>query len=163
RGLSRRRLVQTAAVAGVAVTLPAAARLTAAQKRERIAFSVPGLNFPFFVHMVNLAKAHADQLGIDLVVLDGQQGGQPSSTQPGASPAIDRHKGLDNVISKQDKVKVIVSQPADFQRAKATQVFESALAGNPPPDAVVAANDEMAFGASEVAQANGLNVPIIGF
>ena len=42
-------------------------------------------------------------------------------------------------------------------------VFESALAGNNPPSAVIAANDYMAFGVSEVAQANGLTMPIIGF
>ncbi|MBL8154657.1 MAG: substrate-binding domain-containing protein [Anaerolineae bacterium] len=39
----------------------------------RIAFSVPGLNFPFFVHMVKQAQDEAAKIGgIELIVLDGQ-------------------------------------------------------------------------------------------
>jgi ABC-type sugar transport system substrate-binding protein len=251
RGLSRRRFFQSAVVTGIVVSLPAGARVAGAQEPLRIAFSVPGLNFPFFVHMTNLAKAHADDLGIELIVLDGQEAGQPSSTkqtadleaavaqgidglvispndaealgpavqavidagipvvavdrnvaedvatlawvgadnvrggeiqgeyileilpngggiyelsgQPGATAAIDRHNGLDSVLADQEAVTVIVSQTANFQRPQAVTVFESALAGNPPPDAVVCANDDMAFGVSEVAQANGLTMPIVGF
>jgi len=83
--------------------------------------------------------------------------------QPGATPAIDRHSGLDEVISAQDKVKIVVSQTAEFARDKAVTVFESALAGNPEPQAVVCANDDMAFGVAEVAQSQGLSIPIIGF
>lgn len=250
-GLSRRRLVQGAAAAGAAATLPFGLGRVAAQDEPiTIAFSVPGLNFPFFVHMMNLAQAHADELGIEMIQLDGQEQGAPSSTkqsadleamvaqgvsgivispndvaalapsiqaaidagipvvtvdrnvtdadtlahvgadnvrggelqgeyvlellpdggeiyelqgQPGATPAIDRHTGLDNVISGQDAVTVIVSQTAEFARDQAVTVFESALAGNNMPAAVVCANDDMAFGVSEVAQANGLDIPIIGF
>jgi ABC-type sugar transport system substrate-binding protein len=248
--LTRRRLVQTAAAAGIVATLPVARR-AAAQETLKIAFSVPGLNFPFFVHMMNLAEQHAKELGnIDFIALDGQQNGAPSSTkqssdleavvaqgvngivispndvnalapsiqaaidagvpvvtvdrnvtqaktlahvgadnvkggelqgefivktlpdggdiyeltgQPGATPAIDRHKGLDNVLSKDDKIKVVVSQTANFDRAQATSVFESALAGNPEPKAVVCANDDMALGVVVVAQAQNLSVPIVGF
>jgi ABC-type sugar transport system substrate-binding protein len=83
--------------------------------------------------------------------------------QPGASAAIDRHAGLEEVLAGQDAVQVIVSQPADFQRAAAVSVVESSLASNPEPAAIVCANDDMAFGAAEVAQANGLEIPIIGF
>ena len=66
-------------------------------------------------------------------------------------------------LSAQDAVNVVVSQTAEFARDKAVTVFESALAGNPEPKAVVCANDDMAFGVSEVAQAQGLSIPIIGF
>lgn len=250
QSLSRRTLVQGAAAAGALVVLPGSLRTAGAQETMTIAFSVPGLNFPFFVHMMNLAQAHADELGIEMIQLDGQENGAPSSSkqsadieaviaqgvsgivispndvaalaptiqaaidagvpvvtvdrnvtdattlahvgadnvrggelqgefvlevlpdggdiyelqgQPGASPAIDRHKGLDNVIAGQDKVKVIVSQTANFARDEAVTVFESALAGNAAPAAVVCANDDMAFGVSEVAQANGLSMPIVGF
>jgi ABC-type sugar transport system substrate-binding protein len=38
----------------------------------QIVFSVPGMNFPFFVHMMNIAQAKADELGIELIQLDGQ-------------------------------------------------------------------------------------------
>lgn len=39
----------------------------------RIAFSVPGLNFPFFVHMIKQVEDEAAKIGnIELIVLDGQ-------------------------------------------------------------------------------------------
>ena len=253
--MNRRTLIKGAAAAGVVagaagMALPSV-RPAGAQDTLKIAFSVPGLNFPFFVHMMNLAEEHAAELGgIEFIPLDGQQNGAPSSTkqtadleavtaqgidglvispndvaalapaiqavieagipvvtvdrnvtdvetlahvgadnveggraqgrylieilpdggdiyelqgQPGASPAIDRHAGLDEILSAQDKINVVVSQTAEFARDKAVTVFESALAGNPEPKAVVAANDDMAFGVSEVAQAQGLDIPIIGF
>ncbi|TXG80942.1 MAG: sugar ABC transporter substrate-binding protein [Thermomicrobiales bacterium] len=253
--MNRRTMIKGAmaagAVAGAAGMALPSVRPAAAQDNLQIAFSVPGLNFPFFVHMMNLAEQHAAELGgIDFIPLDGQQNGAPSSTkqtadleamiaqgidglvispndvaalapaiqsvidagipvvtvdrnvtdvatlahvgadnveggrlqgrylieilpdggdvyelqgQPGATPAIDRHTGLDEVISAQDAVKIVVSQTAEFARDKAVTVFESALAGNPEPVAVVCANDDMAFGVAEVAQAQGLSIPIIGF
>ncbi|MGD9712770.1 MAG: substrate-binding domain-containing protein [Thermomicrobiales bacterium] len=250
--VNRRTLLKSGAAAsamGLGLGLPT---LTRAQEPLTIAFSVPGLNFPFFVHMLNLAEQHAASLGgIEFIGLDGQEQGAPSSTkqtadleamiaqgidglvispndaaalapaiesvieagipvvtvdrnveegvatlahvgadnveggriqarylielfpdgaevfelqgQPGASAAILRHQGLEEVLSEQEAVKVIVSQPAAFARADAVRVMEASLASNPEPDAVVCANDDMAFGAAEVAQANGLNIPIIGF
>ena len=44
--------------------------------------------------------------------------------------------GVENILGGQDKVKVIVSQTANFARDEAVTVFESALAGNNPPAAV---------------------------
>lgn len=252
RTIDRRAVMKGAAAVGIASMAARVPMGAMAQDPLRIAFSVPGLNFPFFVHMVNLAEQHAEQLGgIELTVLDGQQGGQPSSTkqtadleaavaqgidglvispndaealapaiqsvidagipvvtvdrnvagdvptlahvgadnveggriqgqylidilpdggpifelqgQPGASAAIDRHAGLDEVLSGQDAIEVVVSQPAAFARAEAVSVVEASLASNPEPDAIVCANDDMAFGAAEVAQANGLDIPVIGF
>jgi ABC-type sugar transport system substrate-binding protein len=256
KSLNRRVLIKGAAAAGVAagaagMALPAVRPAGAQDETLKIAFSVPGLNFPFFVHMMNLAEQHAAELGgIEFIPLEGQQGGAPSSTkqtadleaataqginglvispndaaalapaiqavidagipvvtvdrnvadvatlahvgadnveggrlqgrylleilpdggdvyelqgQPGATPAIDRHAGLEEVISAQDAVNIVVSQTAEFARDKAVTVFESALAGNPEPAAVVCANDDMAFGVAEVAQAQGLDIPIIGF
>ena len=75
---------------------------------------------------------------------------------PGSSPAIDRSKGLHNVLDKQDKVKIVFQQTANFRRADALTVTESGLGAEPNPDAVVAANDEMAFGALEALKARGL-------
>lgn len=251
--VSRRRLVQGAAVAGAVAVLPGTARFAAAQndKPLKIAFSVPALAFPFFDHMMDLAEAHAKELGnIELRKLDGGENGQPSSTkqsadleamisekidgvvispndanalaasiqavidagitvvtvdrnvtaaktlahvgadnvrggelqgeylvkilpdggniyelegQPGSTPAIDRHKGLHNVLDKQDKIKVIFDDTANFQRVEATSKMEAALAGKPKPDAVVCANDDMALGVATVAQDQGLSFPIIGF
>ena len=50
--------------------------------------------------------------------------------QSGASPAIDRNKGLHNVLDKAaDKYKIVFEDTAGFDRAKGLSVTESALAG----------------------------------
>ena len=74
--------------------------------------------------------------------------------QPGASPAIDRNKGLHNVLDKAaDKYKIVFEQTANFDRDKGLSVTESALAGMAtPPDVIVAANDDMALGAHRGAE-----------
>jgi inositol transport system substrate-binding protein len=252
RRATRRTVLKTAAAASlVGPFMPHMAM--AQEKKYKLAFSVPGLNFPFFVHMMDLAKKHVEEKypDVEFISLDGQENGAPSSTkqsndidaiiaqkvnalvispndvaalapavqaavdagmvvvtvdrnvtdvktlahvgadnveggrlqgrylveilpdggdiielqgQPGAAPAIDRHKGLDEILSAQDKIKVVVSQTAEFARAKAVSVLEAALASNPDPKAVVCANDDMAFGAIEaLADAGKTNVPILGF
>jgi ABC-type sugar transport system substrate-binding protein len=87
--------------------------------------------------------------------------------QPGASPAIDRNKGLHNVLDKAgDKYKIVFEQTANFARDKGLSVTEAALAGMAePPDVIVAANDDMALGAMEAVKARGLEgkVAILGF
>jgi ABC-type sugar transport system substrate-binding protein len=248
--LTRRRLVQASAAAGMVAALPPLAKTATAQEPLRIAFSVSSLAFPFFQHMINLAEAHAAEIGVELMVLDGQQGGQPSSTkqssdleaavaqgiqgvvispndvnalqpaiqavidadipvvtvdrnvtgadtlahvgadnvrggelqgeflvellaeggrifelqgQPGASAAIDRHAGLDAVLAENEQIEVVASETAEFQRERAVTVFEALLAANQAPDAVVCANDDMAFGVAQVASEQGLELAVIGF
>ena len=251
REISRRTVIQGAAGAAALTLGLGGSRMTEAQSTLKIAFSVPGLNFPFFVHMMDLAEKHAKEIGgIDFIKLDGQQNGAPSSTkqsndleamiaqkinglvispndanalapsvqacvdagiavvtvdrdvngvntlahvgadnvkggeaqgnylvkilpdggdifelegQPGSTPAIDRHKGLHNVLDAQNKIKVIFDQTAEFDRAKGLSVAESALEANPNPKAIVCANDDMAFGVIEAAADKNLSVPIIGF
>ena len=87
--------------------------------------------------------------------------------QPGSSPAIDRNKGLHNILDQaKDKYKIVFEDTALFQRDKAVSVAESALAGMAtPPDVIVCANDDMALGALEALKARNLNgkVTLIGF
>ena len=86
--------------------------------------------------------------------------------QSGASPAIDRNKGLHNVLDKaKDKYKIVFEQTAGFDRAKGLSVTEAALAGlSTPPQVIVAANDDMALGALEAVKARNLkDIVIIGF
>ena len=86
--------------------------------------------------------------------------------QPGASPAIDRNKGLHNVVDKAgDKYKIVFEQTALFQRDKGLSVTESMLAGMAtPPQVIVAANDDMALGAIEAVKGRNLKgITIIGF
>jgi inositol transport system substrate-binding protein len=224
----------------------------AADKHLTILFAVPGLDFPFFVHMADATKAEATKIGdIDVIVGDGQRsstketadveaaitkgvngiiispndvdalapaiqeavdakipivtvdrrvnkvpgilahvgadnvkGGEAQGQlieklfpngatvmnlqgQSGASPAIDRNKGLHNVLDQaKDKYKIVFEDTAAFDRAKGLAMTESALAGmSTPPDVIVAANDDMALGALEALKARNLlgKVKLIGF
>jgi ABC-type sugar transport system substrate-binding protein len=232
------KIIRLAATLGFA--LVALSPVKAAEKHLTILMSVPDLAFPFFVHMVDEAKAEAQKLGdIDLIIADGQRsspkqtadieaaitkgvdgivispndvdalapalqeavdakipvvtidrrvnkvpgilghvgadnvkGGEAQGQlieklfpngatvmnlqgQSGSSPAIDRNKGLHNVLDQQkDKYKIVFEDTAGFDRSKGLAMTESALAGMPkPPDVIVAANDDMALGALEALKA----------
>ena len=85
---------------------------------------------------------------------------------PGASPAIDRNKGLHNVLDKAGpNYKIVAEQTANFHRDDGLKVTESLLAGmSAPPQVINAANDDMALGAIEALKARNLKgVVIIGF
>jgi ribose transport system substrate-binding protein/inositol transport system substrate-binding protein len=87
--------------------------------------------------------------------------------QSGASAAIDRNKGLHNVLDQaKDKYKFVFEDTAGFDRSKGLAMTESALAGmTTPPDVIVCANDDMALGALEALKARNLlgKVKLIGF
>jgi ribose transport system substrate-binding protein/inositol transport system substrate-binding protein len=221
-----------------------------AEEKVTILASVPGLTFPFFVHMMNAFKAEAAKQGVEVIESDGQvsspkqtadieaaiargvqgivispnevdamapalaqaveagipvvtvdrrvsqvegilahigadnvKGGEAQAEliqklypngativnlqgQSGASPAIDRNKGLHNVLDKAaDKYKIVFEQTAGFDRAKGLSVTEAALAGlADAPQVIVAANDDMALGAMEAVKARNLQgIAIIGF
>ena len=85
---------------------------------------------------------------------------------PGASPAIDRNKGLHNVLDKAGpNYKIEAEQTANFRRDDGLKITESLLAGmSAPPQVINAANDDMALGAIEAVKARGLKgVVILGF
>jgi ABC-type sugar transport system substrate-binding protein len=211
---------------------------------------VPGLTFPFFVHMMKAFKAEGEKQGFNVIESDGQvsspkqtadieaaltkgvkgivlspnevdamapalqeavdakvpvvtvdrrvpsvtgilghvgadnvKGGEAQGNlvvkmfpdgativnlqgQSGASPAIDRNKGLHNVLDKAGaQYKIVFEQTAGFDRAKGLSVTEAALAGSAnPPQVIVAANDDMALGAMEAVKARNLKgIAIIGF
>jgi ribose transport system substrate-binding protein len=71
---------------------------------------------------------------------------------PGASAATDRKDGFDEVMKK-SSVKILVSQTAEFSRAKGQSVMESLIQKYPNFDAVFGANDEMIIGAIEAMSA----------
>lgn len=243
RKFTRRLFVASA----LALTVAAA---PAARAEDQILASVPGLTFPFFVHMMKAFKAEAAKQGVGVIESDGQvsspkqtadieaaitqgvkgivispnevdamapalqqavdagipvvtvdrrvaqvegilahvgadnvKGGEAQGNlivqmfpdgativnlqgQSGASPAIDRNKGLHNILDGMaGKYKIVFEQTAGFDRAKGLSVTEAALAGMAePPQVIVAANDDMALGAMEAVKARGLtNIAIIGF
>lgn len=80
---------------------------------------------------------------------------------PGASATIDRGKGFHEVAD--NKLNVIASQTANFNRAEGLTVMENILQANPYVKGVFAHNDEMALGALEAVKAIGKDIVIIGF
>ena len=84
---------------------------------------------------------------------------------PGSTPAIDRSKGHHNVIDSHPEIKVACQQTGEFQRDKALTITENCLGATPNPDAIIAANDEMAFGAVEAVKGKGIadKVKVIGY
>ena len=241
-----------AALAGVAVAaLLALGAGTARAQDVTVMTSVPGLNFPFFVHMLKAMQDEGKALDVKTIESDGQnsapkqtadveaavvqgvngivispidvnamapslqaavdngvkvvtidrrvagvngitahvgadnvKGGEAQGEwvmasfpngatiinlqgQPGASPAIDRNKGLHNVLdAHKDKYKFVAEQTANFARDQGLSVTESLLTGlSTPPDVIVAANDDMALGAIEAVKGKGIadKVKVIGF
>ena len=76
-----------------------------------------------------------------------------------------RNQGVHNVLDPMsDKYVLVAEQTANFAREEGASVTESILAGlDSPPDVIVAANDDMALGALQVVEEQGLDIPIIGF
>jgi inositol transport system substrate-binding protein len=221
-----------------------------ADDKPLILLSIPGMNFPFFVHMMKALKAESEKDGLSYTESDGQdqapkqtadleaalakgvkgivisphsvdamapalqeavdanvpvvtidrrvpsvagvlahvgadntKGGEAQGNlivkmfpegativnlqgTPGASPAIDRNKGLHNVLDKAgDKYKIVAEQTANFHRDDGLKVTESLLAGlSAPPKVIVSANDDMALGAIEAVKGRNLkDIVIIGF
>jgi inositol transport system substrate-binding protein len=239
------RRIALASLLAATLTVPAFAA-----DNPTILASVPGLSFPFFVHMMKAFKAEGEKQGFTVIESDGQvsspkqtadieaalakgvkgivlspnevdamapalqeavdakvpvvtvdrrvpsvkgilahvgadnvKGGEAQGNlvvklfpdgativnlqgQSGASPAIDRNKGLHNVLDKAGaKYKIVFEQTAGFARDKGLSVTEAALAGMAtPPQVIVAANDDMALGAMEAVKSRNLkDITIIGF
>jgi ABC-type sugar transport system substrate-binding protein len=75
---------------------------------------------------------------------------------PGATPAIDRSKGLHNIIDSHKEIKVACQQTGEFTRDKGLTVAENCLGATPKPDAIISANDDMAFGIAEALKSHNL-------
>jgi ribose transport system substrate-binding protein len=82
---------------------------------------------------------------------------------PGTSAARDRGKGFHEAVDGKSDVKVVASQPADFNRAKGLNVMENILQSHKDIQAVFAHNDEMALGALEAIQAAKKDILVVGF
>lgn len=80
----------------------------------------------------------------------------------GTSAARERGKGFMKAV-KSEKMDLLASQPADFDRTKGLNVMENMLASKPNTQAVFAQNDEMALGAVRAVQASGKDILIVGF
>jgi inositol transport system substrate-binding protein len=88
--------------------------------------------------------------------------------EPGSSPAIDRAKGVrDTFKAAGDNYKIVADQTANFARAQGLTVTQNILTSlGPPPDAIIASNDDMALGALEALNQVGIpkgKVMVLGF
>lgn len=202
----------------------------------KVGFSISTLNNPFFVSMADGAKAKAEELGVDLTVVDAGNDTAKQSSDiedlvakgikvlvvnpedsasvapavsdamaagikviavdrsvegvdvdcyigtdnvkagkeagdylvekvgdgaqiailegiPGASSAIDRAEGFHQAVD--DKLDVVASQTANYDRAEGLSVTENILQAHPDIKAILSANDEMALGAIEAVEAAG--------
>lgn len=73
----------------------------------------------------------------------------------GSTTSDQRVAGFKKAIEEFPKVKLLASQPANFQRLPALQVMENLMQAHPRIDAVLAAADAMALGAVEALEAAG--------
>ena len=82
---------------------------------------------------------------------------------PGTDPARDRSQGFRAAIGASSGIKLVASQPANFDRTQGLNVMENILQAHPDIDGVFAANDEMALGAIRAIEATKRHVVVVGF
>ena len=74
---------------------------------------------------------------------------------PAASTAQARKRGFERAVKAFPGIEVLASQPGQYRRLPAVQVFENLMQRFPQIDAVVSANDDMAVGIAEALAAAG--------
>jgi len=89
----------------------------------------------------------------NVVILEGVKGSLTS---------IDRVRGFNDAIKEAKEVKLLTSQPANYQQLQAIQVMENLLQAHPKVDGVLAANDAMALGAIEALDGANRNAMVVG-
>lgn len=89
----------------------------------------------------------------DVVIIEGVKG---SSTN------TDRVRGFNDAAKAFPGIKILASQPGNYQRLQALQVTENLLQSHRQIDAVLAANDAMASGAIEALDGAGRKALVIG-
>jgi ribose transport system substrate-binding protein len=80
----------------------------------------------------------------------------------GSGNSISRVAGFNEAIKESPGVRLLASQPANFQRLMALQVMENLLQSYPQIDGVLAGNDSMALGAVEALEAANRKALVIG-
>ncbi|WP_329205662.1 substrate-binding domain-containing protein [Streptomyces sp. NBC_00683] len=103
------------------------------------------------------ARTLADKLGGkgSIVVLQGTAG---------TSASRERGAGFTEGLKAYPGIKVVATQPADFDRTKGLDVMTNLLQSHPGINGVFAENDEMALGAVKALGSKaGKSVPVVGF
>ena len=83
---------------------------------------------------------------------------------PAAITAQNRKKGFDRAVKENPGIELLASQPGNYRRLPAVQVFENLMQRFPVIDAVFCANDDMAVGIAEAlaAAGRGNNTKVVG-
>lgn len=89
----------------------------------------------------------------NLVVLEGVKGSLTS---------IDRVRGFNDAVKDAPGIKVLASQPGNYQRLQALQVMENLMQSHPRIDGVFAANDAMAAGVIEALDGANRKALVVG-
>lgn len=125
--------------------------------------SVQGADVAAHIASDNVAGG---KMAADFIVSKLPQGGEMVELEgiPGSSAARERGQGFHEVMDKQQAIKIVAKQPADFDRTKGLTVMENILQSHPNIKAVFAHNDEMALGAVKALEAaNKKDVIVVGF
>jgi ribose transport system substrate-binding protein len=80
----------------------------------------------------------------------------------GSLGSAERVRGFKKAIEESPDVKLLASQPGNFQRLQALQVTENLLQAHPVIDAVMAANDAMALGVIEALDGANRKALVVG-
>ncbi|MFY9992242.1 MAG: sugar ABC transporter substrate-binding protein [Rhodoplanes sp.] len=80
----------------------------------------------------------------------------------GALTSTDRVRGFNDAIKEFPNVKLLASQPGNYQRLQALQVMENLIQSFPQIDGVLAANDAMAIGALEALDGANRKAAVVG-
>lgn len=80
----------------------------------------------------------------------------------GQSAQIERMKGIKNVVKDYSNIHIIAKKTANWSRMEAKSVMQKWLQTFDHIDAVIAENDDMAFGALEEIKKNNLDIKVVG-
>jgi len=80
----------------------------------------------------------------------------------GSLTSVDRVRGFNDSIKENPGVKLLASQPGNYQRLQALQVMENLMQSNSQIDGVLAANDAMAVGVIEALDGANRKAQVIG-
>lgn len=89
----------------------------------------------------------------NVIILEGVKGSLTN---------IDRVRGFNDAIKESKDVKLLASQPANYQRLQGLQVMENLMQSHPQIDGVLAANDAMAIGAIEALDGANRKAKVVG-
>ena len=89
----------------------------------------------------------------NVVILEGVKGSLTNT---------DRVRGFNDALKESPGVKLLGSQPANYQRLQALQVMENLMQSFPAIDGVLAANDPMAVGSIEALEGANRKALVVG-